>query len=289
MRRADRRRATPAHDQDICPRRCPVAAAGADCLHVGRSIPAGRRRCPRRSPHTTTGMCFSWSRPSLSVSIGLLVPRWPPGSNGAGTYAKRRTPRAVQQANRPSDASGRESGWQVSAARPSHEPKLCEQSAGSASVPAWGRRAGPLPSTRLRLLPDPRVRAGACPAPRAIGMWQSARPVAALVTIPLGRRRERRATRHGRDPDARFLPKRSRARGRARRGGDLGAGRARFDACFHAIGGVQARRSGRVLSWRTSSQKPHRSNSTASDGDLAPFDLRVIRAMQSSARARRDR
>ena len=44
----------------------------------------------------------------------------------------------------------------------------------------------------------------------------------------------------------------------------------------------------RVLSWRTSSQKAHRSNSAASDGDLPWFDLRIIRAMQSSARPRQD-
>jgi hypothetical protein len=30
------------------------------------------------------------------------------------------------------------------------------------------------------------------------------------------------------------------------------------------------------------------SNSAASDGDLAPFDLRIIRAVRSSARARHD-
>ena len=34
---------------------------------------------------------------------------------------------------------------------------------------------------------------------------------------------------------------------------------------------------------------PDRSNSAASDVDRARFDLRIIRAMQSSARARRDR
>ena len=32
----------------------------------------------------------------------------------------------------------------------------------------------------------------------------------------------------------------------------------------------------------------HRSNSAASDVDLALFDLRIIRAMQSSARPRQD-
>jgi hypothetical protein len=37
------------------------------------------------------------------------------------------------------------------------------------------------------------------------------------------------------------------------------------------------------------SQKPYKSNSTASDGDLTWFDLRIIRAMQSSGRPRRDR
>ena len=43
-----------------------------------------------------------------------------------------------------------------------------------------------------------------------------------------------------------------------------------------------------ALAWRTSSQKLYRSNSAASDGDLAWFDLRIIRAMQSSARPRQD-
>jgi hypothetical protein len=46
--------------------------------------------------------------------------------------------------------------------------------------------------------------------------------------------------------------------------------------------------SGRLRSWRTSSQKAYRSNSAASDGDLPWFDLRIIRAMQSSARPRQD-
>ena len=40
--------------------------------------------------------------------------------------------------------------------------------------------------------------------------------------------------------------------------------------------------------WRTSSQKPYKSNSAASDGDLTWLDLRIIRAMQSSARPRHD-
>jgi hypothetical protein len=33
---------------------------------------------------------------------------------------------------------------------------------------------------------------------------------------------------------------------------------------------------------------PYRRNSAASDVDLARFDLRIIRAMQSSARSRHD-
>ena len=33
---------------------------------------------------------------------------------------------------------------------------------------------------------------------------------------------------------------------------------------------------------------PHRSNSAASDVDLARFDVRIIRAMQSSGRPRHD-
>ena len=41
-------------------------------------------------------------------------------------------------------------------------------------------------------------------------------------------------------------------------------------------------------SWRSSSQMPYRSISTASDVDLARFDLRIIRAMQSSGRAPHD-
>jgi hypothetical protein len=57
-------------------------------------------------------------------------------------------------------------------------------------------------------------------------------------TTPTGRRRERRATRRGRDPDACFSAKRLPARD-VDRGGDLGAGRAQFCACFHAI--AQAR------------------------------------------------
>jgi hypothetical protein len=43
-----------------------------------------------------------------------------------------------------------------------------------------------------------------------------------------------------------------------------------------------------LLSWRTSSQTPYGSNSAASDVDVAPFDLRFIRAMQSSGRPRHD-
>jgi integrase len=42
------------------------------------------------------------------------------------------------------------------------------------------------------------------------------------------------------------------------------------------------------LTWRTSSQMPYRSNSAASDEDLAWLGLRIIRAMQSSARPRHD-
>ena len=39
----------------------------------------------------------------------------------------------------------------------------------------------------------------------------------------------------------------------------------------------------RLLSaWQTSSQTPSRSNSAASDVGLARFDLRIVRAMQSS-------
>jgi hypothetical protein len=40
--------------------------------------------------------------------------------------------------------------------------------------------------------------------------------------------------------------------------------------------------------WRTSSQMPYRSSSAASGVNLAQFDLRVIRAMQSSGRPRHD-
>ena len=43
-----------------------------------------------------------------------------------------------------------------------------------------------------------------------------------------------------------------------------------------------------LLTWRTNSQKPYGSNSAGSDGDLAWFDVRIIRAMQSSARPRQD-
>jgi hypothetical protein len=39
---------------------------------------------------------------------------------------------------------------------------------------------------------------------------------------------------------------------------------------------------------RTSSQMPYRSNRAASDVDLARFDLRIIRAMQSSGHPRHD-
>ncbi len=40
--------------------------------------------------------------------------------------------------------------------------------------------------------------------------------------------------------------------------------------------------------WRTSSPMSYRSNSAASEFDLARFDLRIARAMQSSARRRPD-
>jgi hypothetical protein len=43
-----------------------------------------------------------------------------------------------------------------------------------------------------------------------------------------------------------------------------------------------------ALAWRTSSQILYRCNSAASDVDLARFDLRIIRAMQSSVRPRHD-
>jgi hypothetical protein len=43
-----------------------------------------------------------------------------------------------------------------------------------------------------------------------------------------------------------------------------------------------------LLSWRTSSQTPVRSNSAAPDVDLAPVDSRIIWAMQSSRRPRHD-
>jgi hypothetical protein len=43
-----------------------------------------------------------------------------------------------------------------------------------------------------------------------------------------------------------------------------------------------------LLSWRTSSQTPVRSNSAAPDVDLAPVDSRIIWAMQSSRRPRYD-
>jgi hypothetical protein len=40
--------------------------------------------------------------------------------------------------------------------------------------------------------------------------------------------------------------------------------------------------------WQTSSLMPSKSNSAGSDGDLAWFDLRIIGAMQSSARPGHD-
>ena len=43
-----------------------------------------------------------------------------------------------------------------------------------------------------------------------------------------------------------------------------------------------------TLPWRTSSPMSYRSNSGASEVDLARFDLRIIRAMQSSGRPRHD-
>jgi hypothetical protein len=59
-------------------------------------------------------------------------------------------------------------------------------------------------------------------------------PAAPGLTTAAGRKHERRTTRGGRDPDARFSAKRSRARDSAGRGGDLGAGGVGFGACFHA-------------------------------------------------------
>jgi hypothetical protein len=43
-----------------------------------------------------------------------------------------------------------------------------------------------------------------------------------------------------------------------------------------------------ALAWQTRSQKSDRSDSAASDGDLKWFGLRIIRAIQSSARKRHD-
>ena len=57
--------------------------------------------------------------------------------------------------------------------------------------------------------------------------------------------------------------------------------------CFLAIGVVSVGRRRRARSWRTSSQVLYRSNSAASDVDLARFGLRIIRAMQPPPRAAR--
>jgi hypothetical protein len=54
---------------------------------------------------------------------------------------------------------------------------------------------------------------------------------------------------------------------------------------LRAIASWRSSRQPRLLGpWRTSSQMPHRSDRTASDVDLARFDLRIIRAMQSPGR-----
>ena len=61
---------------------------------------------------------------------------------------------------------------------------------------------------------------------------QSSRAQRRTPTLATGRKRERRTTRRGRDPDARFSAKRLRAREGAGRGGDLSAGGVGSDACF---------------------------------------------------------
>jgi hypothetical protein len=47
-------------------------------------------------------------------------------------------------------------------------------------------------------------------------------------------------------------------------------------------------RHSRSQPWQASSPTPYESSSAASDVDIAPFDPRIIRAMQSSARPRPD-
>jgi hypothetical protein len=73
------------------------------------------------------------------------------------------------------------------------------------------------------------VRLGKRPSPRSVPTSRLLRTnsdhvVGSRGVTALGRKRERRTTGHGRDPDACFSAKRSRAGDSAARGGDLGAG-----------------------------------------------------------------
>jgi hypothetical protein len=95
---------------------------------------------------------------------------------------------------------------------------------------ADARAANPAP-------PDPRdcARQPRAPStPKAQAARGNDERAGADRTPASGRKHERRTTRRGRDPDARFSAKRSSAKDAAGRGVGRSVGGAGFDACFHA-------------------------------------------------------
>ncbi len=62
----------------------------------------------------------------------------------------------------------------------------------------------------------------------------------------------------------------------------------RLDECAPLVASARTAAPVTTGLWRTSSPMSYRSNSVASEVGLARFDLRIIRATQSSARPRHD-
>ena len=137
--------------------------------------------------------------------------------------------------------------------------RLCEQSVGSVSVRVWGRRTGPLPSTRFRpASPDPQVRAGTCPAPLTIAIVaKQSRDAGARR--PLLRRRCARRLRGGHDDRSRGMRSSRRRPGSAEPGGGISHDRASTRSSFRGRAGPPTgcsrrrlgRRPGRLRIWRT--------------------------------------
>lgn len=88
-----------------------------------------------------------------------------------------------------------------------------------------------LPASR----PDPTIRSSPLRSRDATRRDdKSSRPNSSSRTLEIGRKHQRRTSRRGRDPDARFSGEASRARDSAGRGVDLGTGGVGFGRVIHA-------------------------------------------------------